>query len=130
MFVCVDIEYTQEQISSESINVTEGGQMDVLCRVGGIPTPSYKWFDPIRNVVASVQLLNISDVELTDRGRYRCEAHNGASTLNYDVQLNIEGNIFVIIFYHDVLSFPGVCHHLLFQNSIPVIGEVVNSPLP
>ena len=58
--------------------VDENGQVSVRCEAEGYPPPKITWIKLLGNQNSQeVNSMNISDVQRSDQGQYRCVASNG-----------------------------------------------------
>ncbi|XP_067938237.1 peroxidasin homolog isoform X2 [Watersipora subatra] len=91
--------YFVEEVTSSS--VVEGGTAYFNCEVGGFPEPHINWIkngEELRNslrytITHNNTNLRISDVRLSDAGRYECEASNTIATVSSYGQLTVRERV-------------------------------------
>lgn len=88
--------------------IRKGGELK--CRVIGTPYPKIKWFKDWQPLAESSRIhikweepdcctLALNDSILKDGGLYSCAATNVAGTSTTSAMLNVEGKIFLLIYY-------------------------------
>ena len=60
----------------QDVNVTEGGNLTLLCNVSGVPPPMAFWIMVGGDVITSEHELVIPNITRTQAGQYKCEASN------------------------------------------------------
>ena len=90
-------------MSEKNLSVVVGRPIAINCPVNGIPTPKIVWYKDgavldvsERNyrLLAAGRRLEITMAEVSDTGRYKCEATNVAGKTDREFQLNVQGRFF------------------------------------
>ena len=69
--------------------VTEGDNMEVFCKVTGIPDPSVMWTNVMTGEHIKGNALNITNIGRAQAGEYKCTANNtcGADSTVTDIDV-------------------------------------------
>jgi len=57
-------------------NITEGGNLTLLCNVSGIPPPMVSWIKVGGDMITDKHELVFTNISRTQAGEYKCEASN------------------------------------------------------
>jgi len=60
----------------QDVNVTEGGNLTLLCNVSGVPPPMVSWIKVGGDTITSAHELVFTNINRTQAGQYKCEASN------------------------------------------------------
>lgn len=85
----------------EAVQVEEGEEVRMQCKVSGTPKPEIHWYKDgqaleeskrihVENLPDGTQKLTINQAQLDDKGEYRCEAENKAGTTWSDATLGVQ----------------------------------------
>jgi len=89
-------------MKDQYLQLVEGDTTQLSCQASGKPKPEIRWFkdgDELSsdyNSVGSNWLLTLSDMAVSDGGRYMCNVFNRVGSLNYTYIVKVTGMYFLI----------------------------------
>jgi len=87
-----------EQI--ENKNVTEGENVEEYCNVtAGIPDPTFMWTNVKNGEHIKENPLNITNINRTQAGEYRCTANNTCGEASTVMNINVQCKKPITYFY-------------------------------
>ena len=74
----------------QNVNITEGGNLTLLCNVSGIPSPMVSWIKVEGDMVTDKIELVFTNISRTQAGEYRCEASNQCGNASENATIEVQ----------------------------------------
>jgi len=74
----------------QDVNVTEAGNLTLLCNVSGIPPPIVSWIKVGGDVITSERELVFTNINRTQAGQYKCEASNLCGNASETAKIEVQ----------------------------------------
>ena len=84
---------------AENKIITEGGNMEVYCKVTGIPYPTVMWTNNKTGEHIKENPLNITNINRTQAGEYKCTANNTCGEASTVININVQCKNAIRSFY-------------------------------
>ena len=82
------------------LNVTEGKNVEEYCNVtAGVPDPTAMWTNVKTGEYIKENLLNITNINRTQAGQYRCTANNTCGEASTAMNINVQCKKAIRSFY-------------------------------
>lgn len=80
-----------------AFTVREGENIIIRCKATGFPIPEITWFKGIKRLRKNLYnkekgTLYIKGIKFSDRGLYRCTAHNFVGSAQFITKITVEGS--------------------------------------